>query len=383
MIGAAGATANAGPASLPAASAPLGTPGDAGPAERASAADAVSAPATTATTRRSQAAGSRQDGTASAGAAAGDTGFAALLLARTGEGGTAVATPAGGPATPVDKDNTESNDAAAMPGAATLPGQLLALLGGTWATTPAPAESSAAAPPPPDATQAMATPMRPSTAAAKPGLPCPSQLPASASIPMPGGVPPDRADAPTLADPATVAGAPGESAAPVAASDASAPLPVFPAIAPATAAAPEARASSVAAPIAVPADPQQGFDDGFGARLVWMAEQRLGHAEIRLNPEHLGPIEVRVQVDGTQVSAEFHSAHASVRQTLEASMPRLRELLGQQGLQLNHADVGQRHSGSGQRSGENPGVAVPAGAPRDAQATGRALRSRGLLDEYA
>ena len=141
-------------------------------------------------------------------------------------------------------------------------------------------------------------------------------------------------------------------------------------------------------PLTVPTDPDAGFDDGFGARIAWMAEQRVGHAEIRLNPEHVGPIDVRVQLDGTRVSAEFHSAHAEVRQAIEASVPRLREMLGLQGLQLSHADVGQRHGSPGsqgqaatrfQRDNEQPDGA----GSRQQPVAAASVRSRGLLDEYA
>ena len=166
-------------------------------------------------------------------------------------------------------------------------------------------------------------------------------------------------------------------------SDAATAFPAFPNIAPAPAIGPDTRTAALAAPVAVPADPQQGFDDGFGARLVWMAAQRLGHAEIRLNPEHLGPIEVRVQVDGTQVNAEFNSAHAAVRQSIEASMPRLREMLGQQGLQLGQADVGQRQAGSGRHGADSAEGLPSSDSPLSPATTIRSLRSRGLVDEYA
>src|SRR5690606_14531240 len=75
-------------------------------------------------------------------------------------------------------------------------------------------------------------------------------------------------------------------------------------------------------PLSLPGQPSDGFDDGFGARMAWMAGQRLGHAEIRLNPEHLGVIDVRLQLDGEQVRAEFNSASTEVRQAIEASLPR-------------------------------------------------------------
>lgn len=146
----------------------------------------------------------------------------------------------------------------------------------------------------------------------------------------------------------------------------------------------DAAATVPGPPLALPDNPDAGFGDGIGARIAWMAEQRVGHAEIRLNPEHVGPIEVRVQLDGTRVNAEFHSAHADVRQAIEASVPRLREMLGQQGLQLGHADVGQRNAGQGQRP-------MPAGRDSDVETAGArpsvlaapVVRSRGLLDEYA
>ncbi|WJI16398.1 flagellar hook-length control protein FliK [Pseudoxanthomonas winnipegensis] len=148
-----------------------------------------------------------------------------------------------------------------------------------------------------------------------------------------------------------------------------------------------------ATPMSMPAQLDDGFDDSFGTRIAWMAEQKLGHAEIRLNPEHAGPIDVRIQLDGTQVNAAFHSANADVRQALEASLPRLRDLLGQQGLQLGNADIGQRQqSGQQQDQGAAPrsqGQSFGSDAFGNGRATAQAsvapvvVRSRGLLDEYA
>lgn len=148
-----------------------------------------------------------------------------------------------------------------------------------------------------------------------------------------------------------------------------------------------------ATPMSMPAQLDEGFDDSFGTRIAWMAEQKLGHAEIRLNPEHAGPIDVRIQLDGTQVNAAFHSANADVRQALEASLPRLRDLLGQQGLQLGNTDIGQRQqSGQQQDQGAAPrsqGQSFGSDAFGNGRATAQAsvapvvVRSRGLLDEYA
>jgi flagellar hook-length control protein FliK len=145
-----------------------------------------------------------------------------------------------------------------------------------------------------------------------------------------------------------------------------------------------------ATPLTMPARPDDGFDDGLGTRIAWMAEQKLGHAEIRLNPENAGPIDVRIQLDGSQVSASFHSANADVRQALEASLPRLREMLGQQGMQLGNTDIGQRQaqqqSSQGQptpRGFTGNGDSGASAASSTAQIAPIIVRSRGLLDEYA
>ena len=143
--------------------------------------------------------------------------------------------------------------------------------------------------------------------------------------------------------------------------------------------------ASAPAPLAQPADPRAGYDDAFGGNVVWMAEQRLGHAQLHVSPEHLGPIEVRLQLDGSQVQASFLSAQPDVRHALEASLPRLRELLGQHGLQLAQADVGQRQPDgrslpTQQRSPDGRDPADDGLAP---SLPPRIRVVRGLLDEYA
>jgi flagellar hook-length control protein FliK len=129
-----------------------------------------------------------------------------------------------------------------------------------------------------------------------------------------------------------------------------------------------------------------GFDQAIGARIGWLADQKIGHAHIRLNPEDLGPVDVRLQMNGDKVHASFSSPHVDVRQALESSLPRLRELLGEQGFQLAHADVGQQHSGDG-----NPGSQAGGGRGGDGEpslgdttvSASQLIRQRGLLDAYA
>jgi len=140
-------------------------------------------------------------------------------------------------------------------------------------------------------------------------------------------------------------------------------------------------------PVAQPTDPRAGYGDELGSSVVWMADQRISHAEVRVVPDHLGPIDVRLQLDGAQVHATFLSAQPEVRHALEASLPRLRDLLGQHGLQLAQADVGQRQQdsratrGGGQATANGGDSADDGLAPMTSATRGRVVR--GLLDEYA
>jgi flagellar hook-length control protein FliK len=129
-----------------------------------------------------------------------------------------------------------------------------------------------------------------------------------------------------------------------------------------------------------------GFDEAVGSRLTWMAEQKIGHAHIRLNPQELGPVEIRMRLDGERVHADFSSPQAEVRQALENSLPRLRDMLAQHGFQLAQADVG--HHGQHGQPGRNDRTAEGesrAGGSTVEPSAGTTLRvaARGLLDAYA
>lgn len=131
-----------------------------------------------------------------------------------------------------------------------------------------------------------------------------------------------------------------------------------------------------------------GFDQAIGARLGWLADQKIGHAHIRLSPDDMGPVDVRLQLNGDKVHASFSSPHVDVRQALESSLPRLRELLGEQGFQLAHADVGhQAPGGDGNASGQPGGGGMTGDGeptPGDASvSSAQLIRQRGLLDAYA
>nr|WP_298153364.1 flagellar hook-length control protein FliK [uncultured Pseudoxanthomonas sp.] len=125
------------------------------------------------------------------------------------------------------------------------------------------------------------------------------------------------------------------------------------------------------------------FDEDIGDAVRWMADQKIGHAHIKVTPNDLGTVEIRLRLEGDRVHADFTSAQAEVRQALENGLPRLRDMLGQHGFQLAHADVGQQQAppsqGSASTHGENPAEAeTVAETPRTVRMT-----MRGLVDAYA
>lgn len=148
-------------------------------------------------------------------------------------------------------------------------------------------------------------------------------------------------------------------------------------------------AQAFPAPVALPSKP---FAEDLGARLQWMAAQQGGEATLRIAPEGLGPVEIRLKLDGERVDLGFSASQAETRQALEQSLPKLREMLAQQGLQLGDANVGQHHAGHAQEGaakgergfGDDEGGIVSGAAPRvneAAQVIGRG--TRGVLDLYA
>lgn len=93
-------------------------------------------------------------------------------------------------------------------------------------------------------------------------------------------------------------------------------------------------------PILKPLGDADAWSQGVGERVLMMAERGLQSATIKLQPEHLGPMEIRIQVDEDGAAqVNFSAQHAQTRDALETAIPRLRELLAEQGLSLSQANV--------------------------------------------
>jgi len=74
-------------------------------------------------------------------------------------------------------------------------------------------------------------------------------------------------------------------------------------------------------------------------QISYMVKGGFQQAEIKLNPAHLGPMEIKLTINDDQASVSFVAQHAQVRDVIDSAMPRLKEMLEQQGLNLSDANV--------------------------------------------
>jgi len=173
----------------------------------------------------------------------------------------------------------------------------------------------------------------------------------------------------------------------------SAPLMAAAPLAPATLQAVAHTAASAAGDKLTPQVGTPAWDSALGQKVVWMVAGGQQSAALTLNPPDLGPLQVVLHVNNSHANATFVSAQPEVRQALEAAMPRLREMLGDAGIQLGQANVGADMPGqqqaaaeqSARQSGRGADGAIGAldGSARAPRAAAVSAAGRGLVDTFA
>lgn len=92
-----------------------------------------------------------------------------------------------------------------------------------------------------------------------------------------------------------------------------------------------------------------------GDRILFMAGKKIQSAEIRLNPPNLGLMEVKLAINGDQAQLVFQSGNAAVRDALESSIPRIREMLEQSGITLADVNISDRQQPGSEQSADKGG----------------------------
>jgi len=125
------------------------------------------------------------------------------------------------------------------------------------------------------------------------------------------------------------------------------------------------------------------FKDELGTQLTWMAINGREAASLKLSPEHLGPLEVRISVREGEASVNFVASSPDTRSAIEQSLPRLRELFASQGMVLTDAGV----SRDGPRNAFKPAPGTPGARGNSDASSDTAVKSvtlarAGLIDTY-
>jgi flagellar hook-length control protein FliK len=111
-----------------------------------------------------------------------------------------------------------------------------------------------------------------------------------------------------------------------------------------------------------------GWSEAMGQKMVMMASDRIQHAELRLNPEGLGPLQVVLSLDQGAADVQFLAHDAQVREALQSALPKLQEMLASAGFSLDKVSV---DSGSARNHG-NHGNAEQFSQPRRESGQGTA-----------
>ncbi|MCK5387198.1 MAG: flagellar hook-length control protein FliK [Gammaproteobacteria bacterium] len=132
---------------------------------------------------------------------------------------------------------------------------------------------------------------------------------------------------------------------------------------------------------------QNAWETNLGSRLQMMVGQNVQTAEIRLDPPELGTLDIKIKITNDIASVNITSPHAQVREALESSIPRLREMFEETGVALGDVNVGQESFAQEQNSAEEGSGVVTQIAGSDFSdepvTVIRKVVSDSLLDIYA
>ncbi len=101
------------------------------------------------------------------------------------------------------------------------------------------------------------------------------------------------------------------------------------------------------------------WEQSLARQLLQAGQGQLRQLHIKLNPSNLGSLDIKLQVDGDATNIAFSSQHAVVREAVEASLPRLREMLSGSGINLGNLDVGGQDTAGGQQGDARSGGLSP------------------------
>lgn len=122
-------------------------------------------------------------------------------------------------------------------------------------------------------------------------------------------------------------------------------------------------------PLALQGTPEQGARQ-LAQQVQVMVSQNLQEADIRLSPSELGGLRIQLKFEQGEVNVQFLASQPQARELLDQALPRLREMLVQQGLTLGQGTVGGFGGQQGaqqQAASEGGGRGGHSSAPAESQ----------------
>jgi hypothetical protein len=112
---------------------------------------------------------------------------------------------------------------------------------------------------------------------------------------------------------------------------------------------------------------QPSWKQEFGNRMVWLAKEGIQTAQLRLNPASLGKIDIKISIQNDQANISFISQHGAVKDVIDASLPRLREMMNEAGVKLDQVNVSTQANAQEQKQSSGTQAGLSQGSTRDNQ----------------
>ncbi|MGV7960895.1 flagellar hook-length control protein FliK [Photorhabdus tasmaniensis] len=107
--------------------------------------------------------------------------------------------------------------------------------------------------------------------------------------------------------------------------------------------------SSAATPLLNAQLGSEEWQQQLNQQIILFNRNGLQQAELRLHPQELGALQIRMSVEDNQAQLHLASAHSHVRAALEAALPGLRHALAESGIQLTQSNVSSDNASSWQQ----------------------------------
>jgi len=122
--------------------------------------------------------------------------------------------------------------------------------------------------------------------------------------------------------------------------------------------------------------PASQWGDALGEKVAFLINHKLNKAEIRIDPPHLGKLDIQIQVKDDAATVVIHTQHAQTRDMIESASVRLREFLQEAGYSSVNVDVSHREQSfngdhlSGQQTAQTQDEATAGSAALDQTSAG-------------